>query len=412
MRNIARFVVDPHAHLSTLYQPAGEESLRQREKGKWNGMNGEVEPYENVELALYDMDRFGVDMAVLLPSMCGTFNEAQLRIVNKYPNRFRACCSDQRTATLVKRGEIRDWSFQMSLDEVESALKTGMFVGIGEFVPGLNIYRYGCAPAPEFQQRVEEWDAICDLADKYDVPVHFHEYIMFKRLPKELWSHVDLLETVADRHPRTKIVFNHGYKDPDPGVDDPLESMRRVYSMVAEHRNIFMETGGWCEKNFELAFESGVRACNLMWGHDYGHVSQYIMRSNASAYCNPRFAEEDAKVWKYRKTDARIGSLYRGFPYIPLYQENSYAWGLRTMDRVGDWLTQPEIDLIMGGTAAHLYRLPVPYPRMFAEGRPDIFGDDWQERFYPFIRDEQIIHPEPFRIPLDGKDFLPGDDSR
>jgi hypothetical protein len=36
--------------------------------------------------------------------------------------------------------------------------------------------------------------------------------------------------------------------------------------------NVYMETGGWCEKQFEIAFEVGVTANHLTWGHDYGNV--------------------------------------------------------------------------------------------------------------------------------------------
>jgi hypothetical protein len=57
-------------------------------------------------------------------------------------------------------------------------------------------------------------------------------------------------------------------------------------------------------------------------------------------------------------------------------------------------LTQDEINLILGGTAAKLQKLPVPYPRMFPEGRLDIFGDRAAESV-PFIPREQIQYPDP-----------------
>lgn len=407
MRNIARFVVDTHSHISTLYQPKGEASMKMREQGKWNGMIGEVEAFDNTDLAIYDMDRFGVDMAILLPSMAGTYNETQVKLMNKYPDRFRACCSDQTTMTKVLRGEIKNWNMQMSLDEIEVALKTGNYVGIGEFVPGLQVYRYGYVPVADWEQRLDDWDGICELAEKYDVPVHFHEYIMFYRLPKTLWNHIDMLEAVATKHPKCKIIFNHGYKDPDLDCDDPLKKMAEVYQMVSSHPNIYMETGGWCEKNFEIAFDNGVRACNLMWGHDYGNVPQYIFRNNIMdrRYDGKIGLMTDERIWDYRKTDSLMGSQFKGVPTIPTYQPNFYAWGMRTIDRVGDWLTQDEIDLIMGGTAARLYKLPVPYPRMFAEARPDIFGENWREEWYPFLPDEQIMHPEEKRIPIEKKYF-------
>lgn len=71
---------------------------------------------------------------------------------------------------------------------------------------------------------------------------------------------------------------------------------------------------------------------------------------------------------------------------------------------MGDWLTRDEINLIMGGTAAKLYKLPVPYPRMFPEGRPDIYGDKWEESI-PYLPDEEIQHPENVR--MSKKPFTP-----
>jgi argininosuccinate lyase len=76
--------------------------------------------------------------------------------------------------------------------------------------------------------------------------------------------------------------------------------------------------------------------------------------------------------------------------------------GLRTVDRVGDWLTQDEINLILGGTAAKLYKLPVPHSRMFPEGRPDIFGDKAAESI-PIIPREQIQFPDPEGLKMSTK---------
>jgi len=100
------------------------------------------------------------------------------------------------------------------------------------------------------------------------------------------------------------------------------------------------------------------------------------------------------KELEYRNTMSLMMFGYRDWPSVPTYQPDFYGWGLRTIDRVGDWLTQDEINLILGGTAAKLYKLPVPYPRMFPEGRPDIFGEKWRESI-PFIPREQIKYPDP-----------------
>ena len=82
MRAAGRFVVDTHGHITTLYKPApGREA-----EGEWDGLSGEVEPCVNTDLTFYDMERYGIDMLLLKPSMVGTSNESQAKLVAKYPD--------------------------------------------------------------------------------------------------------------------------------------------------------------------------------------------------------------------------------------------------------------------------------------------------------------------------------------
>ena len=379
MRKIGRFIVDNHCHITTLYQT---------ESGEEPGP-GEVIPYDNSAFTLHDMETYGVDMAVLLPSFLNTTNESQAKLVKKFPNKFRACCSDQTTRLNAFRG-IKPWTFDAGIKEVEDALATGNFVGIGEFVPGLNARKESRLPVPSLNERAEEFKQICDLAIQYDVPVHFHEHITFLPMPESEWPWhwFDLFQKVAADNPKANIILNHGYSGEEEHAG--IEGMKKVYPIVASFKNVFMETGGWCEKNFEVAFASGVSAANLMWGHDYGNVPQYIVRQNIENF-NP--TPDMVRPWDYRKTVSFFMRCNNTFPVVPTYQPDFYGWGLRTIDRIGDWLTQDEINLILGGTAAKLYKLPVPFPRMFPEGREDIFGDRWEESI-PYLPDDQIQHPE------------------
>ena len=142
------------------------------ERCEWNGLQYELEPFDNVPLTLYDMDRYGIDMAILLPSIPGTLNETQAKLVKRFPDKFRACCSDQKTVLNAMRGE-KPWTFKAALKEVEEALKSGNFVGIGEFSPGSrarNAQIPGGEGALSFEQRVEEWAALCELGIKYPDP--------------------------------------------------------------------------------------------------------------------------------------------------------------------------------------------------------------------------------------------------
>jgi hypothetical protein len=393
-RSIARFIVDTHCHITTLYQPATEAGWEKVEREEWNGLQDELQPFDNCFLTMYDMERYGVDMAVLLPSIPGTLNETQAKLVKRFPDKFRACCSDQRTVLEAVRGNA-PWTFKAALAEVEEALKTGWFVGVGEFAPGSNA-RNLQVPGAEgkcgFEQRVEEWAALCELGVKYDVPVLCHDQFLWNR--EGDWTLTQLLAKVSQQNPKAKILQTHGC------VEDEwtrgLDAIRDMYTVVAELDNVYMETGGWGEKQFEVAFEVGVTANHLTWGHDYGNVPQHIVRKNIAKY-GPL-----PKALEYRETMSLMTFGYKDWPAVPTYQPDFYGWGLRTVDRVGDWLTQDEINLIMGGTAAKLYKLPVPYARMFPEGRPDIFGDKAAESV-PFIPRQQIQHPDPEGLRMSGK---------
>ena len=383
MRSIARFIVDTHCHISTLYQPATEEGWKMVEKGEWTGLVEELEHYDNSALTIYDMDRYGVNMAILLPSITGTTNENQAKIVKKHPDRFRACCSDQTTVLNAKRGKA-PWTFKAALKEVDKALGSGNHVGIGEFPPGSfarSIQAPGAEGKVSFEERVDEWAALCELGVKYDVPVYNHDGFI---RPKD-WTVKDLLVKVSEMNPDAKIMHAHG------GAGRNEDEMRETYAVYAALDNVYMETGGWSERQFEIAFEAGVTANHLTWGHDYGNVPQYIVRKNIGQWGPMPERLEN------RNHTSMMMFGYKDWPAVPTYQPDFYGWGLRTVDRVGDWLTQDEINLIMGGTAAKLFKLPVPYPRMFPEGRPDIFGEKWEESI-PYLPDEQIVHPEDVRM--------------
>ena len=163
MRAAGRFVVDTHGHITTLYQPAQGEA-----GADWNGLGGEVAPFDNSALTLYDMDRYGIDMLLLKPSVVGTTNEAQADLVDRYPTRFRAFCSDQKLKIQVERGEA-EWTLDAAADEVEKALQTGKFIGIGEFTPFQPHKDYTIG------ERLVEWRTFMQLARKYGVSVDFHD---------------------------------------------------------------------------------------------------------------------------------------------------------------------------------------------------------------------------------------------
>src|SRR4030042_3989831 len=134
---------------------------------------GEVVHLDNSPLTLYDMERYGVDMCLLKPSMQGTTNEYQADLVRKYPDKFRAFCADQTTKLKIARGEAT-WSLDAAAEEVEEALKTGMFIGIGEFIP----QDWDPKKIYTFEERLNEYRVFMELARKYGVSVDFHDFTM------------------------------------------------------------------------------------------------------------------------------------------------------------------------------------------------------------------------------------------
>ena len=91
-------------------------------------------------------------------------------------------------------------------------------------------------------------------------------------------------------------------------------------------------------------------------------------------------------------------------PAVPTYQGDFYGWGLRIIDRVGDWLTQlMSSTLFLVGQPRNCISCPF-LTRDFPPGRPDIFGPNWRESI-PFIPREQVQHPDPEDLKMATKPY-------
>ena len=349
MRAAGRFVVDTHGHITTLYRPATAV------EGEWDGLSGEVEPYDNSALTLYDMERYGIDMLLLKPSMIGTTNESQSKLVAEHPDKFRAFCADQTLKLKVARGEAT-WSLEAAAEEVEAALKTGAFIGVGEFVPR--------DTSPDkvytFRERLDEYRVFCELARTYHVSIDFHDFAWHLGFDTH-----DLLARIAIEFPDVPIIFCHaGYSI--GGYARGAELVRRACEIAglavgSGASNVFLECGTWPAEYFEYAVrDPNVTVTQLLWGADYGHVPQYIVMQPGG---DPSTYATAMKRW----------------PRIPEYQPDWWGWMLHQIDKQRDSLSQDEINLILGGNAARIWDLPVPHERMFMNGRPDVWGVRWEE---------------------------------
>ena len=361
----ARFVVDTHTHITTLY--AGKEKSKISLGGGWI-----YKSYDNSALTLYDMDRYGVDMCVLKPSWPGTTNEMQVMLVDKYPDKFAACCSDQTLRNKCAKGEA-EWTIEAAVEEVDAALKTGKFVDIGEFVPR----NFALKKMYTLRERLDEFRVFMDLAAKYDVAIDFHEYGT-----RQGYDGYALLSRLSGEYPNVSIICMHGgYGAGYTGGPDLI----RKSTTAASRGSVYLETGSWPAAYFEIPLKDpNVGATQLIWGHDYGNVPQYV-----TANLGPNYHPPSSAIFS------------RKWPFVPTYQTDFWGWSLHQIRKIKDWVTQDEINLILGGNAAKIFKLKVPHPRMFPEGRPDLWGINW-EKSVPFLPAEQIENPDtpqPYRWP-------------
>jgi hypothetical protein len=225
---IGRFVVDSHIH-------CGKKDHHDESADPKIGSFGAVEQKDNSDMALFDMDAYGIDMGIMLPSFIGTTNELHVEMVQKNPTRLRSCCMDTTQRMQSARGEVK-WNIETAVKEIDEALRNypEVFVGIGEFAPGcMRTIR----ETPSFEQRVDEWNAIAELAVKHDVVVHFHEYVPSEaclgRTTCDAW---DLLVKVAYNNPQCKILINHGGGGTDYEIQPAIQA-------AAICPNIYLETG-------------------------------------------------------------------------------------------------------------------------------------------------------------------------
>ena len=367
MRFEARFVVDVHVHITTLYKRKAKTQIRL-------GGGYEYQTYDNSALCLYDMERYGVDMGILLPSWPGTLNEMQAMLVDKYPDRFRACCSDQTLRLKTARGEA-EWTLEAACEEVDAALKTGKFVGIGEFLPR----NFARDKVYTFRERLDEVRAVADLAAKHDVVLCFHQYD-----GSDWGAGADagyaILRKISGEYRDVIIDLQHGGYSGSGFVMGP--DLIRSACSVSGSGNVYLETGCWPAEYYEIALKNpNIGATQLIWsGCDYGNCPQY------------HFTRLGAK---YLASSGSHGTTTRRFPIVPRYQTDWWGWSLYQTHKLRDLnlATQDELNLILGGNAAKIFKLPVPHPRMFPCGRPDLNGIHWEESI-PFLPAEQIQNPD------------------
>ena len=376
MAKMGRFVVETHGHISTLYDSVGDNPQPEG----WTGLpmqpgSGEVEHVLNVPLTLWDMEAYGVDMVLLYPSMIGTTNEGLLEIQDMYPDKFRAWCADQDSKLQCHRTG-KKWTIDMAAEEIEKCLQTGLFIGIGEFTPRHWEPNY----IYTFQERFDEYSIFCELAQKYNVPLAYHE-LQWDDLYFDPWV---LLNTLIHKFPDVKFVVNHGGQSIGDYVFSDWKIRKSLniagkYTGRCASPNVYLEVGTWQAEWIRMAIEDpNVGPTQLLWGSDYGNVPQYIT------------SDTRRDDYHYARTFSTSMKRWRA---TPAYQTDWWGWEVSQIEKLKQWVGQDEINLVLGGNAAKLFKLPVPCERMFLCGRPDIDGIYWDQTS-PYIPLDQVITPD------------------
>jgi predicted TIM-barrel fold metal-dependent hydrolase len=338
------FMVDTHTHAQRFAFKFKEKGLKPDYATLSDGMPESV-CYDNSDRMLYFMDRYNVDVCVIQPAF-GMSNEINAEIVKKHPDRFVAFCSDIKTQERHRKG-IKEWNLKDSLQEIDELLSTGMFVGIGECMPGF-------AGKKSWEQRFEEICQYMELCRKYKVPAQYHTgfpsgYAGGSGLSK-VQGHFEidhanplLCHEVASAYPDVPIVMAHA------GIEGSgyfTMYYEMCLNVAASHDNVYLECGQWWAELYEKPLKDPNIGCEkLVWGTDWG------------ASCTAQSWMPGCVPETYVNQDINLGP--------PSHQIDIWGWSLRELGRLN--IPQDDLNLILGGNAVRLYGIKTPFTRLFKE---------------------------------------------
>jgi len=369
-RYAGRLVVDVHCHGQRAIMKFRERGIKVPSTAQMYKEVGEMTWVDNSERLLYDMERYGVDLCILQSGGLarGMDNDKDLELVEKYPDKFAALCYPTTFLAKVAAGKVK-WSLDGVLEETEERLKTGKYSGIGQGFPITEmggsfeeIWATGetkkKAEIITDQERLERFRKFMDLATEFNVAV--------AGIPHEEW----LLSRLAAEYPDVPIVMQLvGY-----GMRASKAKLESLCIIAGRARNIYLEMGLAPAELYEIPLsDPNVGPTRILFGTDWG-ASHFI-------YSQPGRPIRGQSFTTYSDWIPKWGPVR--------YQTDFWGWALHQIDKLRDVLTQDELNLILGGNAARIFKLHVPYTRLFPEGRIDLWGMDW-EKSVPFIPQDQV----------------------
>lgn len=344
---LGRFIVDTHVHVQRHAAGPEFKKLGLTDPGniKYSDLAKvmhSMKTFDNSKRLLYDMECYDVDMCILC-SAFGMDNEINAALVEKYPDKFAALCCAKETQNRAIAGEI-EWSMEAAVKELDMHLSTGKFVGMGEGMPS---DPHGIRNQKTLSQteRMDDIRKVMDLARKHDVPVRLHtgspmgypvSYTFWPESFHPLWAH-----DLAAEYPDVTIIFDHGGMQ--GGKWDHW--VKECCLVAANHDNVYIETGLYWTELYHLPLsDSNIGPEKLLWGTDWGASIPVVTRFGSSPQTYP------------------VQSRREGI--VP-HQVDVMGWSLRQLSRLD--ISQDDLNLILGGNAVRIYKLPFELSRMFRE---------------------------------------------
>jgi predicted TIM-barrel fold metal-dependent hydrolase len=343
---LGRFIVDTHVHAQRF--AAGPEFARLNltaGAARYDDLAQVMRlltPYDNSARLLYDMECYGVDMCVLLPAF-GMTNELDRELVERHPDKFVAVCAPVESAQKAIRGE-GPWSPQAAAEELDRLLSTGMFVGLGEGMPADSTRRRTLSQT----ERMDQMRPIMEVARTHRTVARMHtgtvmgytvSYHYWPETLHPMWAH-----DLAAEYPDVPIVLDHG------GMQGWWSErlVEEAMNVAASHDNVYLETGLWWTDLYTKALlDPNIGPEKLLWGTDWGASIPFHTQ--------------------YGNKPPAYAVQIRSRPLVT-HQVDVWGWSLKQLARLD--ISQDDLNLILGGNAARLYKLPVPHRRLFREVGP------------------------------------------
>ncbi len=351
-----RFIVETHAHAQRVAAgPAVKEAMAKaaaegRKLNPWRVLGESMPgltPYDNTERLFYDMESYGVDMAVLLPAF-GMTDELNAELVARHPGKFVAEYGAMGYAKACRRGDI-EWSIDTLVEDIRAALSTGSYVGLGEVPPYAPVPPVGANPADYIvseEEQVRYIFKVAEVARELGAILRVHsgwtmgyEGGHFTGVLGPINHNLLLVHDLAYNFPEVTFVINHG------GIQGATFEFlfEQGLQVAASHDNVYIETGLWWRELYERALSQvNLGAEKLIWGTDWGASIPCVTHLGAPPHSH--FEQVRAAG--------------------PIQHQSDY-WGWSLNELLAVRCSQDDRNLILGGNSARIYGLPVPYTRLF-----------------------------------------------